>query len=432
MRAPVDRRTFLKLVGLPAAATLLPFAGCGGPPPAEGTRLGRVAIVGGGFAGATAAKYLRRIEPRVEVTLIEPDDLYVTCPFSNAVLGGMIGVGAITHEYRTLAQRWGVTHLRARATGLDPVAGRVETDVGETVEFDRVVVAPGVSFDFTALEGYDEAAAEVMPHAWTAGTQTTRLRDRLEAMDDGGVVVIAVPRAPFRCPPGPYERASLLAWYLSRTKPRSKVLLLDANEHFSKQGLFEAAWAELYGDMIERIPLSRDGAVTRVDPEAGILYTEFEAVEADVANVIPPHGANVFARESGLTDDSGWCPVHGRDFRSTRAPGVYVLGDAALATPMPKSASAANSQAKQAALSIVADLRGEPGVDPLYHNTCYSLVTPDYGISVNAMYESVDDDIRAIEGSGGLSAVDAEMAIRRDEADYARGWYASITADAFG
>lgn len=426
----MDRRSFLKLASLSTVAALVPLAGCERPP-RPAAALGRVAVIGGGFAGATAAKYLRKIDPRIEVTLVEPDDRHVTCPFSNAVLGGLTDIAAITHDYRALSERWGVRHVRARATELDPVAGRLETDIGERVSFDRVIVAPGISFDFGALEGYDEAAAGLMPHAWTAGTQTTLLAEQLRAMPDGGVVAIAVPRAPFRCPPGPYERASLFAWYLQRAKPRSKVLILDSNEKFSKQALFEQAWAERYGDLIERVPLSGDGAVRRVDPASGRLYTDFETIDAAVANVIPPHRAHRLARAAGLADDSGWCPVSGRDFASKRAPNTYVLGDAALASPMPKSASAANSQAKQCALSIAADFRGEAPVDPLFHNTCYSLVGPDYGISINAMYEAVGDDIRAIEGSGGLSAIAATLEVRADEADYARGWYASITADAF-
>lgn len=423
MKGPT-RRELLKLAGA------APFAAVA----ARGVRAqpsARVVVVGGGFGGATCAKYLRRADPSIGVTLIEPAAEFVTCPFSNAVLGGLRDLGSITFGYDALRETHAVEVVQDRAVALDPAAGTVALAGGRTLGYDRLVLSPGIEIRWGALEGYDEAAAEVMPHAWKAGPQTTLLRRQLEAMEDGGVVGIVAPEGPFRCPPGPYERASLIAHYLKTTKPRSKLLILDAKDTFSKQDLFTAAWDELYPELIEWVPRSLGGQVTRVDAEAKVLHTDFEEVAVDVANVIPPQRAAAIAREAGLDEGRGWCAVDGRTFESTVHPGVHLLGDAMVAGAMPKSGFSANCQAKACAAAIAALLRDEPPPEPALINTCYSLVAPGYGISIAGVYRVENGEIVAIEGAGGVSPLDADRDFRAREAAYAKSWYANITADMF-
>src|SRR5215831_1170830 len=320
----------------------------------------RVVVVGGGFGGATCAKYLRRADPSLEVTLVEPHRQFVTCPFSNTVLVGLRDLASVTHTYDGLRQRYGVRLVHATATALDPVGHQVALDDGSTLTYDRLVLSPGVEMQWGALEGYDAAASERFPHAWHAGPQTLLLRRQLEAMEDGGLVVITAPDNPYRCPPGPYERASLIAHYLKTHKPRSKLLLLDAKDTFTKQALFRSAWARLYPGVLEWVSGSQGGRVMRVDVTAGTVH-----------------------------------------------PGIHLLGDAIIATPMPKSAFSANNQAKVCAAAIVALLRGAPVPEPVLMNTCYSLVAPDYGISIAGVYHVTGEKIAAVAGSEGISPVDA-------------------------
>jgi sulfide dehydrogenase [flavocytochrome c] flavoprotein subunit len=272
-----------------------------------------------------------------------------------------------------------------------------------------------------------------MPHAWKAGPQTTLLRSQLEAMADGGVVIIAAPADPFRCPPGPYERASLVAHYLKKHKPKSKVLILDAKEKFAKQGLFMEGWKALYGDMIEWVPASKEGKVVRVDAAtntvwAGELENEHKGA---VVNIIPQQSAGKIAIVSGLADDKGWCPINPATFESTVQKGVYVIGDSSIAAPMPKSGYSANSQAKVAASAIAAVLNGTTAPTPAYTNTCYSLIGEDYGISVAGVYKMADGKLISVEGSGGVSVANAPPAVRKREATYAHSWYNNIVADTF-
>ena len=427
--ANYKRRDFLRDVGLAGSLSIF-----GWPVSARAGRpaQGRVVIVGGGFGGAACAKYLRRLAPGVEVTLVEADPNYVTCPFSNAVIGGFRSLDSLTLGYDHLQARYGVKIIHATVTAIDPVARKARLEGGKELPYDRLVVAPGIEFQWGSPEGYDEAASQVMPHAWKAGPQTTLLRQQLEVMEDGGVVAISVPQSPFRCPPGPYERASLIAYYLKQRKPRSKVLILDANDTFSKQVLFQDAWNTLYSDIIEWVPVSEGGRVTRVGLKSLRLYTEMDEHRVAVANVIPAQKAGRIAKESGLTDDTGWCPVDPKTFESTQVKNVHVLGDACLAGVMPKSASSANSHAKICALAIVANLRGDapPGA-PSYHNTCYSLVAPNYGISITGIYRLGEEGIVAVENSGGISRSGVSKRFRAREAAYAEGWYDSIVADTF-
>jgi sulfide dehydrogenase [flavocytochrome c] flavoprotein chain len=424
-----SRRDLLRLA---SAAPLVAVAARTGWAQATAASGPRVVVVGGGFGGATCARYLKRADPALRVTLIEPAPSFVTCPFSNAVLGGLRDLASITFDYAGLRAVHGVEVVQDRAVALDPAARRVTLAGGQALPYDRLVLSPGIGFRQGALEGYDEAAAERMPHAWKAGPQTALLRAQLEAMDDGGVVAIAVPEPPFRCPPGPYERASLIAHYLKTAKPRSKLLILDASDSFSKQELFVAAWQELYPELIEWVPRSQGGQVIRVDPAAMVLHTDFEAVPVAVANVIPPQHAADIARAAGLDEGRGWCAVDGRTFESTVHQAVHLLGDAILAGAMPKSGFSANSQAKVCAAAIAALLRGRPPPEPALINTCYSLVAPDYGISIGGVYHVEDGAIVATKGAGGLSPQDADRGFRKREADYAKSWYANITADMFG
>lgn len=418
----MHRRRFLR--GLGALAALPSAVRAGGA-------RGRVLIAGGGFAGATCARYLRRIAPELRVTVVDPEPSYVTCPMSNWVLDGLRSVEDLTLRRDALAGS-GVEIVQDAVVEIDGNRRQARLRGGKALDYDRAVVAPGVQLRWGMPEGYDEAAAEKMPHAWLAGPQTALLHRQLLSMDDGGVVVISVPAAPFRCPPGPYERASLIAHYLRQNKPASKVLILDGNEKFSKQALFEEAWRALYPGLIEWVPITEDGAVIRVDPATMTLHTNLEEHAAAVANVIPAQRAGQLAIDAGLADKSGWCPVDPHTFESRHMPGVHVIGDAAIANPMPKSASSANSQAKNCALAIRALLRGEVPGEPSLHNTCYSLVAPGYAISVNDIYRLREGRIATVEGSGGVSPLAASEEFRAREAEYDQGWYESIVADSFG
>jgi NADPH-dependent 2,4-dienoyl-CoA reductase/sulfur reductase-like enzyme len=293
-------------------------------------------------------------------------------------------------------------------------------------------MSPGIELRFDGLPGYDEAAAAVMPHAWHAGEQTELLRRQLEAMEDGGLVVISAPANPFRCPPGPYERASLVAHYLKTRKPRSKLLILDAKDAFSKQRLFEQAWSELYPGLIEWVPLSFGGAVTQVDPATRTLTTDFGEHKADVANVIPPQRAGAIAAIAGVANGTGWCPIDPATFESQLQPDIHVVGDAAIAGAMPKSAFAANAQAKACATAIAALVRDRAPAEPRLVNTCYSLCAPDYGISVAGVYRPKDGLLADVEGSGGVSPLDAPRGFREREAVYAEAWFDTITDGVFG
>jgi NADPH-dependent 2,4-dienoyl-CoA reductase/sulfur reductase-like enzyme len=303
---------------------------------------------------------------------------------------------------------------------------------GTVLAYDRLVLSPGIELRFDALPGYDEAAAEALPHAWQAGAQTLLLRRQLEAMEDGGTVIMTVPANPFRCPPGPYERASLIAHYLKTRKPRSKLLVLDAKDVFSKQRLFQAAWAALYPGLLEYVPLSAGGRVTAVDSAARSVRTDFGDHQGAVVNVIPPQRAGRIARMAGAADRSGWCPIDPVSFESRLLPGVHVIGDAAIAGAMPKSAFAANAQARVCAAAIVALLEGRAPQPPRLLNTCYSLVAPEYGISIAGVYQPANGLLADVPGAGGTSPLQAPPEFRAAEATYAEDWFATITADAFG
>jgi sulfide dehydrogenase [flavocytochrome c] flavoprotein subunit len=393
----------------------------------------RIVIVGGGFGGATCAKYLRRLNPHLQVTVIERDSVYITCPFSNQVVTGLRSMADISYRYDGLkAHDVEISHDNADA--IDPVGRKIMLSGGSTLPYDRLVLAAGADLRWDAVEGYDEAASELLPHAWQAGPQTELLQRQLQALDDGGTVIITVPAEPYRCPPAPYERASLIAHYLKNHKPKSKILILDTKDKFPKQELFMQGWEQLYPGMIEWIAGSDGGIVDSVDAGTRTLYTEsgFTEHQADVINFIPPQYAAAIARRTGLVDITGWCPIDQLTFESSLQPGIHILGDAAIAGSMPKSAFSASNQAKICAAAIITALAGESLPQPSYAHTCYSLLAPDYAISISAVYRLTDGELYSVDGAGGLSPTDAPAEFRAREAQYNQGWYASITSDTFG
>jgi sulfide dehydrogenase [flavocytochrome c] flavoprotein chain len=419
-----SRRDFLKTAVAGASAAVLPL-----PAIAQGAG-GRVVVVGGGFGGATCARFIRRIDPRIAVTLVEASPTFTACPFSNLVIVGLRDLKAQEFGYDKLAVDQ-VTVQISPATAIDTQGRSVTLGNGTSLPYDRLVLSPGIDIRWDGLPGYTEAAAERMPHAWKAGEQTLLLRRQLEAMEDGGTVVISAPANPFRCPPGPYERASLIAYYLKTKKPKSKLIVLDAKDAFSKQGLFQAAWKALYPNL-EWVSLSSGGKVTSVDAGAMTLVTDFARHKADVANVIPPQRAGRIAEIAGAADRTGWCPIDPATFESKLQPNIHVIGDASIAGAMPKSAFTANAQAKVCAAAVAKLIAGGKPDDPRLINTCYSLVAPDYGISVAGVYRPADGQLKDVEGSGGVSPINAPASTRAAEATFANGWFSTITQEVFG
>jgi len=393
----------------------------------------RLVVIGGGFGGATAARFARMTYPWMDVTLIEPQGKFITCPYSNLVLAGTRKLADITHSYDGL-KKHGIKLVQDRVVAIDAAKKTVRTRGGTVIAYDRLIVSPGIAIKWGALEGYDEAAAQQMPHAWIQadGAQTMLLRRQLEAMPDGGVVGLSIPANPFRCPPGPYERISMIASYLKKAKPKSKILALDAKDAFSKQGLFQDGWKALYGDMVEWVPLAKDGKVVKVDAKEKLLVSEFGVKhKVAVANVIPPQSAAKIAIDAGLADASGWVPVNPKTFEAKSAPGIHVIGDANNGAPMPKSGFVASNTAKQAVASAAALLRGETPPEAVYFNTCYSHVGAEYGISVVGIYRPTDTAIAEVPNSGGVSQRGDLPDLRKQEAANADAWYRGITRDMF-
>jgi sulfide dehydrogenase [flavocytochrome c] flavoprotein chain len=418
--ARVSRRQFLSSGA--AAGALLSV-----PALAQGS--GRVVVIGGGFAGATCARFVKRLNPNLAVTLVETSRTFTACPFSNEVIVGLRDINEQEFGYDQFAAGSGVTIAFATATAVDPQKRTVTLDNGTQLDYDRLIVAPGIDLRWDALAGYTEASAERMPHAWKAGPQTQLLRSQLEAMDDGGTVLISSPANPFRCPPGPYERASLIAYHLKTKKPKSKIIVLDAKDAFSKQGLFQNAWKELYPNL-EWVGLSKGGKVNSVDVGEMTLITDFERYKGDVVNVIPPQKAGRIADLAGVTNNTGWCPINPETFESTLQSNIHIIGDATIAGAMPKSAFTANAQAKVCAAAAVKLLAGEKPDEPRLINTCYSLVAPDYGISVANLYRPKDGVL--VDAGGGVSPLNASADFRAQEAAFANGWFKTITAEVFG
>jgi len=416
----MKRRQFLKLA---AAGATLSAAGCATMSPAKA----RVVVIGAGFGGATAAKYIRMWDQGIEVTLVERSPFFISCPISNLVLGGSKTIDDIRRGYGGL-EKYGVRLVGDEATAIDTAKRSVKLGGGTELPYDRLIVSPGIDFLFGELPGYDAAAkAGRVLHAWKAGTQTLLLRQQLEAMPDGGVYVLSIPLAPYRCPPGPYERACQVASYFKKAKPRSKVLVVDANPDVtSKAGLFKKAWAELYPGIIE---YRGNAKAVDVDFKTMTVKLELDEVKGDVLNVVPPHRAGDIAAKTGLiTTNNRWCNVDWRTMESTAVPGVHVLGDSTLSAPaMPKSGHMANQHGKVAAAAIVELLNSRaPNPNPVLTNTCYSFVSDTDVIHVASVHQWSEKDktVTPVPGSGGVSAARSQQ-----EGIYGWSWAQNIWAD---
>ena len=420
------QRTRREVGGLIAASAALLAA----PTVLRAQTTARVIVIGGGFGGASCARALRQADAKLEVTLVEANKTFTSCPQSNEVIAGLREISAQYFGYDKIAAE-GVRVVLLAAAAIDAPAHKVTLVDGATLAYDRRVLAPGIDIDFTALQGYDEAASALMPHAYKAGEQTLLLRQQIEAMPDGGTVAIAVPANPSRCPPAPYERASLIAHYLKTYKPKSKVLILDAKDSFSQQKLFEQAWNELYAGMIERIPLSQGGRVTGVEIATRTVVTEFGNYNPDVANIIPPQKAGRIAALAAAADRTGWCPIDAATFASKLLPDVHVIGDACLGGGIPKSAGAAQAQGKACAAVVVRDLTGRSSEPPPLTGICYSLVAPNTAFSLSGVYQPKGDLFAEVEG-GRTSSLDAPRSARAAEADAATAWFKALIYDAFG
>lgn len=428
----LNRRSFLKtgLVASSAVTLTGTFAGCATNGKSANSNTTRVVIIGGGFGGATCAKYLDRFSKgTMEVTLVEPKTEYTTCPGSNWYLAGLMDFNEITQNYDALKSKHNVNVVHDYVTEVNADDKKVILKSGKTLPYDRLVMSPGIDFKYDTIEGYSAEGAKKVPHAWQAGPQTKLLHDQLREMKDGGLFVIAPPPNPFRCPPGPYERISMVAEYFKKNKPKSKILVLDSKNKFSKMGLFKEGWEQLYGDMIEWVGKMDGGQVTKVDVDTKTVWSEYGEVKADVLNLIPAQKAGAIAFKAGLTNDSGWCPINQHTFESTIHSGIHVIGDASISGKMPKSGHSASSQGKMCAAAIVSLENGWSIPSTKNVNTCYSLVGDNYGISVAAVYEMHAGKIAKIKGSGGVSPMAQNDAFRKQEASYARGWYKSITTD---
>lgn len=417
-----------KAIGLSAGIAATPLLAA----PAQASKTADVVVVGGGFGGVSAARALRRIAPGIRVTLIVDSEVFVTCPFSNTVIGGLRDLSEISFNYKNLTAD-GIEVRVDPARAIDPEARKISLRSGEILGYDRLILSPGIDFRWDGLPGGHPEMAALLPHAWKAGDQTVLLRDQIRAMPAGGTVIIAPPDNPFRCPPGPYERASLIAHYLSQHNPTAKILIIDGKDKFSKQGLFMAGWEQLYPGMISFIPFSDHAGIKEIVASEKRISTFFSDFEADVINLIPPQSAAAIALEAGLAGDGQWCDIDGLSFESKLASHIHIIGDAAIVGDMPKSGFSAATQGKACAHAVAALLSDRAPERALLMNTCYSLVGPEYGISVAGVYQSNNQDNRlsSLPGTGGTSEAGDQPALRQSEADFARGWYANLTEEMF-
>lgn len=416
----MNRRNFIKSVSMAAGLGMASFsiiAHAGELLPKKGRR---VVVVGGGYGGTIAAKYIRMSDPSIEVVLIERNKTFISCPFSNLVIGGNRNLDENKIGYDALAANHGIQMVYDEVTAVDVAARKVRVSSGD-ISYDRLILSPGIDFRFDEIEGYNAMETpKLIPHAWKAGEQTLLLRKQLVDMPDGGVVVLSIPTTPFRCPPGPYERISQIAWHLKNQKPKSKIIVLDANpDIISKGPLFKKAWEKHYKGMIE---FNASHKVVKVDAKARSVDTGVEEIKGDVVNLIPPQKAGLIAHLAGVVDaDKKWCPVDQSTFESTLVPGIHVIGDACSAGAMPKSGYSANSQAKVCALNVVQLMNGKPVIPPSHVNVCYSFVSDKEAISVSAVYKVDKGATIAVPNSGGVSPDLSEL-----EGIYARSWIKNI------
>lgn len=396
----------------------------------------KIVIIGGGPGGAAVANRLRTAAPDLAITLVEPKEKYTTCFYSNVYIGGFRSFRSITFDYEGVRKR-GITVITDAATAIDTTAKTVTLARGASpLSYDRLVVAPGIDIKFDSIEGYSPEAAKIMPHAWQGGEQTWILKEKLLALPDGGLVVMSSPPNPYRCPPGPYERACMIAHFLKTTKPKSKIILFDAKRYYSKQAVFEQAFMEFYKDIVE-INLTNeidDYSVVKVNPQTGEVTTKSGQTErAAVANIIPAQKAGSIAASAGLTEGD-WCPINPQNFSSTKARDVYVIGDAAIAADMPKSAYAAVSQAGVVAADIIADLTGKPRTVGRYHNTCWSMVAPGDSAKIGGDYSPGEKNGKPfLKGENEfISQPDDSAAVRLETNQESQDWYQTVVADLFG
>ena len=433
-----NRRNFIKaaIAAAPASAFLtLPGTAYAG-------KKARIVVVGGGFGGATAAKYLKLMDANLDVTLVERQQTYTSCPLSNEVISGHGKIEDLQVGYDGLKKR-GINVIFDDAIGIDAAKKTVKLKGGKALNYDALVLSPGIDFNYAGIEGYTEEMANTThPHAWKAGPQTLALKKKLEGMKDGQTFVLTVPPGPFRCPPGPYERASQVASYFKHhNMNKSKVIIADANDSFSKKGLFEQAWKRQYPGIIEWVAGAAGGKVVKFDAKTNTASSDFNDFKGDVVNMIPPHHAGAIAKNAGLTNDKGWCPVDMLTMESSIQKDIYVVGDACVHGDLPvygapKSAHSAATQAKVACGAIIAKLNGLPNPEPFFVNTCYSITAPEWGFSVVHIYRVKDGKLVYIAEAGGISPVNMEneeqlVLQRKLESEYAIGWLKNIMADAF-
>ncbi len=401
------------------------------PSPAVAQGKAKVVVIGGGPGGATTARYIAKdAAGAIDVTLVEPSKQFVTCFHSNLVLGGLKKLEQITHSYDKLASV-GVRLNHQAAVAIDREKRMVRLADGSTLPYDRLVLSPGVDLKYDSVPGWGRAHEETMPHAWKAGPQTALLKAKLDAVPDSGIIVVIAPPNPFRCPPGPYERVSMMAHLLKTTgRARSKIMVLDAKDKFSKQALFQEGWEKHYPGMIEWLPPSVHDGIKTVDPRTNTVETGFETYKAALVNVIPAQMAGAIAREAGLADTTGFCPIDAASMASTIDPNIHIVGDACVGGDMPKSAFSANSQAKVAAMMVRAALTGAKSFPPRYANTCWSMIDTEDTVKVGGRYENKDGKITAVENF--ISQTGETASQRKQTQSENIGWYDGIAADVFG
>ncbi len=389
----------------------------------------RVVVVGGGAGGATAARYIAKDSAgALDVTLIDASEQFTSCFFSNLYLGDFQSFDDITHDWAQLVANHGITKITAYAQGVDRAAKTVTLDNGDVVEYDRLVLSPGIDLKWDSVPGYSEADAEIAPHAWKAGPQTQLLKEKLDALEDGQNIVVVAPPNPYRCPPGPYERISMFAHVLKKKGlTNSKIFVIDPKETFSKQALFEEGWARHYPGVVEWYGPDVHGGIVNVDAAAGTVQTDLDTFEGALLNIIPAQQAGLIAREAGLTNEAGWVPIDPASMRSTADESIFVIGDASIAGDMPKSAFSANSQAKVAAMQVRADLTQSATFPARYANTCWSLIETDDGVKVGAQYEPTAEKIASV--STFVSQVGETPELRKETYEESLGWYDGIIED---
>ena len=420
-----NRRQFLGGAGALATSGMLAM-------PAISQAKPKVVVVGGGPGGATVAKYVAQdSKGAIDVILVEPSKQFVTCFHSNLYLGSFRDLQSITHGYADLVKKYGIQFANTGAASIDRDKKVVKLGNGASVNYDRLVIAPGIDLKFDSVPGYSEAASQQMPHAWKAGPQTELLKKQLDSLKDGALIVMVAPPNPYRCPPGPYERASMMAHVLkAKGHKSSRIIILDPKPNFSKQALFVQGWERHYPGMIEWQDPKMHGGIQNVDPKTLTVKTDLGEYKAQLVNVIPAQMAGKIARDAGLSNQTGFCPIKPENMQSAIDANIYIVGDACIAGDMPKSAFSANSQAKVAAMTIRGELTKSPTFPARYTNTCWSLIETDDTVKVGGRYEPKDGKIAAVETF--LSKTDEPADLRKQTQEENMGWYKGISADIFG